>query len=179
LTGWTAYWKPRKRRMPRRDENMEKPIKEFTITRLFDAPQELVWKAWTDQKLIQRWWGPRGVTSPTCEWDARPGGRINIVMLAGKELGPFAGQKWPMNGVFNEVTPQSRLVFTSNALDDVRDILLESLVTVDLEAVGKKTKMNLRFTVTKAGPKAEFALKGAEGGWNQQIDKLSEMVGAK
>lgn len=158
---------------------MEKPIKEFTITRTFDAPRELVWKAWTDQELIKKWWGPRGVTNPICEWDAKPGGKINIVMLAGKELGSFAGQKWPMTGVFNEVKPQSRLVFTGNALDEVRDILLESMVTVDFESVGKKTIMKLRFTVTKAGPKAEFAIKGAETGWNQQIDKLSEMVSAK
>ena len=162
--------------MLKRDETMEKPIKEFTITRTFDAPRELVWKAWTDQKLIQKWWGPRGVTNPTCEWDARTGGKINIVMLAGKELGPFAGQEWPMNGVFKEVTPQSRIVFMGNALDDVKDIMLESMVTVDLEAIGKKTKMNLRFAVTKAGPKAEGALKGAEMGWTQQIDKLGEML---
>lgn len=78
--------------MLRGDETMEKPIKEFTITRMFDAPRELVWKAWTDQKLIRKWWGPRGVTNPTCEWDARPGGKIDLVMLAGKELGQFAGQ---------------------------------------------------------------------------------------
>ncbi len=153
---------------------MEKPIKEFTITRMFDAPRELVWKAWTDQKLIRKWWGPRGVTNPTCEWDARPGGKINIVMLAGKELGQFAGQEWPMNGVFDEVTPQSRLVFSSNALDVGRNILLECMVTVDFEAIGKRTKMNLRFTVTKADARAEFAIKGAESGWNQQIDKLGE-----
>ena len=162
--------------MLKKDETMENPIKEFTITRTFDAPRELVWKAWTDQKLIQKWWGPRGVTNPTCEWDARSGGKINIVMLAGKELGQFEGMKWPMNGVFREVTPQSRIVFSGNALDEVQDILLESLVTVDFEAIGQKTRMNLRFEVTKATAKAEFAIKGAEAGWNQQIDKLAEML---
>ena len=62
--------------------------KELTITRIFDAPRDLVWKAWTDQKILQKWWGPKGVTNPICEWDARLGGNIYIVMLAGKELGP-------------------------------------------------------------------------------------------
>jgi len=155
---------------------MERPVKEFTITRTFDAPQDLVWKAWTEQSLIKDWWGPKGVSNPTCEWDARVGGKIYIVMMAGEEMGPFAGRKWPMNGVFKEVTPKSRLVFTSNALDEQAHIQLESLVTLDLEAIGEKTKMNLRFTVTKADASAEFALKGAEGGWNQQIDKLSDMI---
>lgn len=156
---------------------MEKPIKEFSITRTFDAPQNLVWRAWTEQSLIKDWWGPRGVSNPTCEWDARVGGNIYIVMMAGKEMGPFAGRKWPMKGVFKEVTPKSRLVFTSNALDDVADILIESIVTVDLEAIGDRTKMKLHFVVTKADEKkAEFALKGAEGGWTQQIDKLGDMV---
>lgn len=83
-------------------------------------------------------------------------------------------KEWPMNGVFDEVTPQSRLVFSSNALDVGRNILLECMVTVDFEAIGKRTKMNLRFTVTKADARAEFAIKGAESGWNQQIDKLGE-----
>jgi uncharacterized protein YndB with AHSA1/START domain len=151
----------------------ERP-KELIITRVFDAPRELVWKAWTDPKLLKKWWGPKGVTNPTCEWDARPGGKIHIVMLAGKELGSFAGQKWPMTGTFREVTPQRRLVYTSNALDDVKDILVECENTVEFEEIGGKTKMRLHIVVTKAGPKAEFALKGMEVGWNQQIDKLGE-----
>jgi len=40
--------------------------KEFTITRIFDASRDLVWKAWTDQTILQKWWGPRGVTNPIC-----------------------------------------------------------------------------------------------------------------
>ncbi|MDE1762123.1 MAG: SRPBCC domain-containing protein, partial [Candidatus Micrarchaeota archaeon] len=92
--------------------------KELRITRTFDAPRDIVWKAWTDPKLVQKWWGPRGVTNPVCEVDARVGGRIRIVMKAGAELGPMAGQEWPMNGTFTEVTPKSRLSFSSGALDD-------------------------------------------------------------
>ncbi|MDE1860665.1 MAG: SRPBCC domain-containing protein [Candidatus Micrarchaeota archaeon] len=156
---------------------MEQPIKEFTISRVFDAPQEVVWNAWMDPKLVQQWWGPRGVTNPTCEWDPKPGGKIRIVMLAGKELGEAAGQKWPMNGVFKEVTPKTRLVFASSASDDVVGLVLETMVTVNLTPVGNKTKIDVRFAVTKANQKAEFAIKGAEMGWNSQMDKLGEMLG--
>lgn len=51
-----------------------------------DAPRAMVWKAWTDPRIVTKWWGPRGVTVSTCEVDARRGGKIDIVMLAGKEL---------------------------------------------------------------------------------------------
>ncbi len=150
---------------------------ELVIERVFDAPRALVWKAWTDPKLIQRWWGPRGVTNPTCEWEPRKGGKINIVMLAGKELGPAAGMRWPMKGVFTEVTPQKRLVFTTGAIDDAQDIMIESEVTVSLEETGEKTRMTVRILVTKVTKKGEMAVRGMEMGWNQQTDKLAEELG--
>ena len=156
----------------------KKQNKELTITRILDAPRELVWKAWTDPKLVAKWWGPRGVTNPTCEWDARPGGEIYIVMLAGKELGPAEGMKWPMKGTFKEVVPQSRLVYTSGALDDVdrgSDTFIEQTVTIEFEDLGEKTRMNLHLVVTKVeGPKVSDAMQGMTMGWNQQVDKLAE-----
>lgn len=154
--------------------------KELVITRVFDAPLELVWKAWTDPMLLQKWWGPKWVTNPTCEWDAKPGGKINIVMLAGKEMGSFAGVKWPMRGTFREVIPQSRLVYTGEALDDVKDVMIESENTVEFEEMGGKTKMTLHIVITKSGgPRAEFALQGMEMGWNQSIEKLGKELEGK
>ncbi len=162
---------------------MEKNVKELTITRILDAPQKTVWKAWTDPKLVQKWWGPRGVINPTCEWDPRPNGKIYIVMQATKELGPAEGMKWPMKGAFKEVKPESRLVFSGGAMDDVdraSDTFLESTITVDFEDLGEKTKMNLHIVVTKVGgPKAEAALQGMTQGWTQQVDKLGEFVSGK
>jgi len=52
----------------------------LTITRIFDAPRELVFKAWTDPKMLARWWGPHGFTNPVCEVDVRVGGGIRIHM---------------------------------------------------------------------------------------------------
>ncbi|MDE1851627.1 MAG: SRPBCC domain-containing protein [Candidatus Micrarchaeota archaeon] len=161
---------------------MANETKELTITRVFDAPVDLVWKAWTDKKILQRWWGPKGVTNPTCEWDARKNGKIYIVMLAGKELGPAEGMKWPMKGTFKEVVPMKRLVFTGGALDDVdrsSNTFIENETTVDFEDMNGKTKMVLRIVVTKAeGPKAPGALQGMAMGWNQQVDKLGELLQA-
>ncbi len=155
---------------------MENPVRELTITRTFDAPRETVWRAWTTQSSVKKWWGPRGVTNPVCVWEAKPGGKIEIVMLAGKELGNLAGQRWPMRGVFKEVTPMSRLVFASLALDDAKKALLENVVTVEFEESGQKTEMKLNIRVTKAQStqQVEFMLKGMEQGFNQQMDKLEE-----
>jgi len=47
---------------------------ELTISRLIDAPPELVWEAWTDPEYVKRWWGPKGFTSPKCSIDFRVGG---------------------------------------------------------------------------------------------------------
>ncbi len=48
----------------------------MVVTRVFDAPRELVWKAWTDPKYVMQWWGPKGFTSPHCEIDFRVGGKF-------------------------------------------------------------------------------------------------------
>lgn len=145
------------------------------MERLLDAPLERVWSAWTDQAELQKWWGPRGVTNPTCVWEARRGGRIDVVMLAGKELGPLAGQEWPMTGEFKEVEPKNRLVFASKAIVDGKPVL-ENLCTVTLEESDGKTKLTVKVVVTNATPEAEGPLSGMEIGWNQSLDKLTEQV---
>lgn len=152
--------------------------RELTWTRIFEAPREMVWKAWTDPEIVARWWGPKGVTNPTCEVDARPGGKINIVMLAGKELGPAEGQKWPMRGTFKEVIPESRLVIVSEASDDVQGLYIEHQIAVDLEEIGGKTRMVLHISITKINKseRSMAALKGMEYGWVQTLEKLAETL---
>ena len=151
------------------------PNKELTIERTFNAPIEKVWRAWTDSKELQKWWGPRGVTNPTCDFEAHAGGAIHIVMLAGKELGPLAGQEWPMTGSVKEVVVPERLVFTSNAIVNGK-IILENLCTMTLEDADGKTKMTLHVVVTRAEPEAAGPLSGMEAGWTQSIDKLGELL---
>jgi uncharacterized protein YndB with AHSA1/START domain len=61
-----------------------KPV-ELAITRIFDAPRELVFKAWTVPEMMAKWWGPKGVTNPICEVDAKVGGKIYIVIWLAKD----------------------------------------------------------------------------------------------
>ncbi len=145
---------------------------DLLITRVLDASLERVWAAWTDPAEVQKWWGPNGVTNPTCEWEARSGGRINVVMLAGDELGYLAGQEWPMTGQFEEVIPREKLVYTSKAIVDGKPVL-ETLCTVTFEEQSaNKTKLTVQITVTTVTPEAEGPLAGMEMGWNQSLDKL-------
>ncbi|MDE2025891.1 MAG: SRPBCC domain-containing protein [Patescibacteria group bacterium] len=149
--------------------------KELTLIRTFDAPRETVWKYWTDPTLLQQWWGPNGVTNPTCVWEAKPNGNIHIVMLAGQELGPLAGQEWPMTGTVEEVIAPEKLVFSANAIMKGKAIL-EHRTTVTLDNVDGKTNMTVHIVVTMTTPEASGPLAGMEMGWNQQLDKLVAQV---
>ena len=64
------------------------------MTRVFDAPREVVFAAWTDPKQVAQWWGPTGFTTPVCELDVQPGGAILIHMRA-----PGMERSYPMSGV--------------------------------------------------------------------------------
>ena len=150
--------------------------KKLTLTRTFNVPREKVWDYWTNPALVQQWWGPQGVTNPTCIWEAKPQGTIHIVMLGGEELGPLSGQEWPMAGTFQEVQKPEKLVFTSNAIMNGKPVL-ETLTTVTFEeSEDKGTKMTVYIVVTKATPEAEGPLQGMEMGWNQQLDKLERSL---
>jgi uncharacterized protein YndB with AHSA1/START domain len=141
------------------------------MTRTFDAPRELVWRAWTDPKHLMQWWGPHGFSAPVCELDVRPGGAILIHMH-----GPD-GTVYPMKGVFLEVVEPERLVFSSIAQeDDQGNGQLELLTTITLAERDGKTELTLQATVVKAAPEAAGPLAGMEEGWKQSLDKLTSYL---
>jgi uncharacterized protein YndB with AHSA1/START domain len=153
---------------------MEQTNRELTLTRVFDAPRELVFKAWTDEKLLARWWGPDGFTTPIAEVDARPGGKLNVVME--DTAGLIAqGSRYPMTGQFDEVMAPERLVFTASAIMDGQPVL-DSTTTVTFVEQDGKTMLTVHVVVIRATPAAEGPLAGMEAGWNQQLDKLGSFV---
>jgi uncharacterized protein YndB with AHSA1/START domain len=143
---------------------------ELVLTRMFDAPRELVFKAWTDPKCVAQWWRPRGFTNPVCELDVRPGGAIRIHMR-----GPD-GTVYPMTGVYQEVVEPERIVFTSAPLDAEGNALFELLTTVTFAEQGGKTKQILRARVIKRTAQAAQYLKGMEAGWTQSLEHLAESL---
>ncbi|HYT22372.1 MAG TPA: SRPBCC domain-containing protein, partial [Candidatus Polarisedimenticolia bacterium] len=111
---------------------------ELVLTRVFDALRELVFKAWTDPKIVAQWWGPHRFTNPVCELDARPGGAMRIHMR-----GPD-GTVYPMTGNYQEIVEPERIVFTSAALDAAGNPMFEMLTAVTFAEQGRKTKQILR-----------------------------------
>jgi uncharacterized protein YndB with AHSA1/START domain len=143
---------------------------ELVLTRVFDAPRELVFKSWTDPRHVEKWWGPHGFTCPLCELDVRPGGAILIHMR-----GPD-GRVYPMTGLYQEVVEPERLVFTSTALDDQGNALFEILNSIELTEQGAKTKQTLRARVIKRSAQAAPYLAGMEVGWTQTLERLAAYV---
>src|SRR3974377_2327336 len=91
--------------MPATADTTKTAEREITITRVFNAPRALVFKAWTDAAELAQWWGPKGFTNPVCELDVRVGGVIRIHMRSPD------GSVYPMKGEFREIVPPERLVF--------------------------------------------------------------------
>lgn len=146
--------------------------REFVITREFNAPRELVFKAWTDPKHLARWWGPRGFTNPVCEWDARPGGKIYDVMRAPEP----SGMDFPMGGEFREVMPPEKLSFSCGPLDEKGAMIFEFLHTATFTEKNGKTKMVLHSRVLRATPEANRYISGFEMGMSSSLERLTELV---
>lgn len=149
-----------------------KPLaeRELTLTRIFDAPREVVFKAWTDPKQLARWWGPKGFTNPVCDIDARVGGTLRIHMR-----GPD-GSIYPMQGVIQELVAPERLVFTNIAVDAAGNHLLEGLTTVMFSEARGKTTLTLHTRAVAVVEKAAAYLQGMEIGWTQSIDRLEALL---
>ncbi len=141
---------------------------ELIITRTFDAPRDLVFKAWVDAEHLRKWWGPAGFTNPVCELDVRPGGAIRIDMR-----GPD-GVVYPMKGVFREIVEPERLVFASAALDKDGNPLFEVLTTVTFAEQDGKTILTMQARVVKATAEASQYLDGMAAGWAQSLDRLAD-----
>jgi len=156
--------------MPATADTTKTAEREITITRVFNAPRALVFKAWTDASELAQWWGPKGFTNPVCELDVRVGGAIRIHMRSPD------GSVYPMKGEFCEIVPPERLVFTNIAVDAADKPIIEGLTTVTFIERGGKTTMTLQ---TRGRAVVDYAvgyLQGMEMGWSGSIDKLEILL---
>jgi len=141
--------------------------REIVITRLFDAPPEFVFEAWTDPEHLAQWWGPEGFTNPVCELDVRVGGVWRIVMRAPD------GAMYPCRGIYLEIVAPERLVFTNVAVDDEGTPVLDGLTTVTFEEEDGMTKLTLRTRAVALVPGAVEKLAGMHTGWSMSLDRLA------
>ena len=158
---------------------IEKPSKsmDITITRVFDAPRELIWKAWTEPERVRRWWGPKGYTSPSPAMDLRVGGTYLSSMRS-----PEGKDTWS-TGTYQEIVEPERLAMTDSFADEQGKVVpasyyempgafpLELQVKVTFEEHQGKTTMTLQHS----GIPADLA-KDTEAGWNESFDKLADDI---
>lgn len=148
--------------------------RQIEVSRTFDAPLELLWKAWTDPKHFMKWYGPKGFTAPTCEIDLREGGRHLWSMLSPD------GRQMYFTGSFKEVMPMERLVFTDSSSDAEGNVLSSGMAgkgvpdTMDVTVTFVHTDGKTTLTVSHVGygPGAEYA----KMGWEQAFDKLAAIL---
>lgn len=155
--------------------------REITITRIFDAPRERVWKAWTDPEMMKKWWGPKNFTAPVIKIDLRVGGTY-LYCMRGSD-----GKDYWSTGVYREIVPMERIVATDSFADEKGnpvpashygmpgDWPSELLVTVTFEDYQGKTKLTLRHVGIPAGQMSDLT----EAGWKESFDKLAEALEAE
>ncbi len=151
---------------------------EIVIERIFDAPREAVWKAWTEPERVMRWWGPNGYSSPVAKIDLRIGGKYLYCMRTPEGQDTWSG------GTYREIVPMERIVASDHFADEQGNVVAaatyglegdwpdELLVTVTFEDLGGKTKLTLRHAGMPVGEMPGMATEG----WNQSLDKLAESL---
>jgi len=153
--------------------------KELIITRIFDAPRKLVWKAWTEPEMFKKWWGPKVFTAPTIKIDLQTGGKYLYCMR-----GPDGKDYWS-TGVYREIVPMERIVVTDSFADEkgnvvpsthygVKGFPMELEVTVEFEEIDdNKTKMTLKYPGLDI---SDTDRRNMQQGWNESFDKLAEIL---
>jgi uncharacterized protein YndB with AHSA1/START domain len=151
---------------------------KIVLTRVFDAPRELVWKAWTRPERLMRWWGPEGFTSPVCRIDLRVGGACLFCMRSPE------GKDYWSTGVYRELVEPERIACTDCFADEKGNVVpasyyamsgdwpRELLVTVTLQEHQGRTALTLEHVGL---PEGEMSRLTAEG-WNGSFDKLARLL---
>ena len=142
--------------------------REIVGSRIMDAPPELVFKAYTDPDLIPRWWGPRRYATTVDKMDVRPGGVWRFVHRAAD------GGEYAFNGVYREIVPPKRLVYTFNYEGAPGHEAVET-VTFE-EAEGGKTRMTDHLLFETREERDGMLNSGMEEGAAETIDRLAELL---
>ncbi len=157
---------------------------DLIVTRIIDAPLELVWKAWTEPEHVKHWWGPKYYTSPSCRIDLRVGGKYVFAMQAPADQG---GQVSYTGGTYQRIVPMELLEFTQalsdadgNPIDPASigmpaDFPGELYTTVTFKPKGEMTEVTLTQTGWTPSQMFVYALAGTQ----QQTDKLAAYISRK
>ncbi len=144
--------------------------RELVITREFDAPARLLFKAWSTREHIMKWFGPVGWPVTMCEMDFRVGGRWRMAMT-----GPSGRQNTPFGGTYLEIVPDRKIVF-DNAFETPGAETM--IMTITFEEKDGKTMLVHRTLFGSAAMKKSHTGAGFEAGTNSGLDQLEAVVAA-
>ncbi len=151
---------------------------DIVINRVFDAPREHVWRAWTEPEYLKKWWGPNGYTTPMAEIDFRVGGKYVGCMRSPE------GKDTYTTGTYREIVKNERITVTDSFADEKGnpvsakhygfegDFPMETRITVTFHEQNGKTRM----TLTHVGIPAGKINDECKDGWNQMFDKLADCL---
>ena len=150
---------------PDRTAVERKSDRELVVTRLFDAPPHLLFRAWAQPELFRRWWVPKGagMTLLSCEMDVRTGGRYRLEFAFGG-TGTMA-----FHGRYLEVVPDERIVWTNEEEDE------GAVTTVTFEDQGGKTLLTFH-ELYPSKEALDEAMSGSAAGLPAQLDQLDELL---
>ncbi len=140
---------------------------QFTITRVFEAPRDLVWTCWTDPEHFAAWWGPEHFHTPveSVVLELRPGGAAHSTMVDSE------GNEYPSRGTFEEVTPKDRLVFVETDID--HPMMERQRTVVSFRDLGDgRSELTIDVTMVCADELIPMATRG----WNSSFDKLGRVL---
>lgn len=142
---------------------------ELAITRVFDAPRELVWKAWTEPERLARWWGKRGWTAQpsTITMDVRPGGVFRLIAVNDED-----GTEMPSEGIYREVVEPERLVFVEPPGAGCPDNEGAVGVVVLTDLGDGRTEMAFRTTVYTTSENLDRAAAGMASAFERLAEEL-------
>ena len=159
--------------------NTVNEVERMTVTRVFDAPRELVWKAWTEPKYVMQWWGPQGFSAPVCQMDFRVGGKSLLCMKS-----PEGQEFW--NGIeYHEIIPHEKIVSSMYFADAKGNKVEPEHYGMEHEAIDGAYDITLfedlgngktRLTQIGNEPAESAKNSGQLEGWNQILDKVAAVI---
>lgn len=143
---------------------------ELLITREFDAPRELVFKAHTDPKLYAQWIGPRRLTTTLTKFEPRSGGTWRYISK------DKDGNEFAFHGSYHEVLAPERLIdtFEFEGLQEKGHVNLETLRLEELP--GERTKLTIQVVFQSISDRDGMLQSGMEEGLNESHDRLTELL---
>jgi uncharacterized protein YndB with AHSA1/START domain len=147
---------------------VEREKLQYSMSRVFDASREQLWKAFTDPDLIPKWWGPRYYTTVVDKMEVRVGGAWRYIQT------DTSGNSFAFNGVYKEIQPPKRLTYTFEFEPMAGHISTETVTLEELP--GGKTQITTRTTFNSLEDLEGMLQSGMEGGAVETWDRLEELV---